>query len=106
MSDQFSRMCSPAKLYFAILLANILIMLFYRVRLGLVFSKILFGGIWTYFLMWLCKKGYQSLSWFLVLLPFFLIALVVIFGATTIGMNSNSDVVIVSSNVSKCGGKN
>ena len=103
MSDQFSRMCSPAKLYFAILLVNILIMLFYRVKLGLVFSKILFGGIWTYFLIWLCKKGYQSVSWFLVLLPFFLIALVVIFGATTIGMNSNSDVVIVSSGVSKCG---
>ena len=103
MKDEFSKMCSPAKLYFAILLVNILLMLFYRVRFGLIFSKLLFGGIWTFILSWLCKKGFQPLSWFLVLLPFLLIALVIIFGTTVISMNNNSDVVIMSSNVSKCG---
>jgi hypothetical protein len=72
----------------------------------LVFSKILFGGIWTYLLTWLCKKGYKSVSWFLVLLPFIMIALVVVFGATAISMSKDSDVVVTSSNVSKCGQKN
>ena len=109
MSDQFSRMCTPAKVYFAILLVNVLFMLFHRVKLGFVFSKILFGGIWTYFLTWLCKKGYKSVSWFLVLLPFILIALVVVLGATTIRMNDNLDVIVVSSTpsvISKCGERN
>jgi hypothetical protein len=106
MKDAFSKLCSPAKLYFAILLVNILLMLFYRVKFGFIFSKLLFGGIWTYILSWLCQKGYKSLSWFLVLLPFFLIALVVIFGTTVIGMNNNADVVIVSSGPSKCGQAN
>lgn len=109
MSDQFTRMCSPAKFYFAIFLLNILFMLYHRIRLVLVFSKIIFGCIWTYFLSWLCKKGYKSVSWFLVLLPFILIALVVVLGATTIRMNDNLDVVVVSSSpsvVSKCGERN
>ena len=106
MSDQFSRMCTPAKLYFAIFLVNILFMLFHRVRLSLVFSKILFGCIWTYFLSWLCTKGYKSVSWFLVLLPFFLIMLVIICGAITINMNKDADVVLVSSRVCKCGQAN
>jgi len=101
MKDQFSRMCSPAKLYFAILLANILIMLFYRVKLRFIFSKILFGGIWTYFLSWLCKKGYKSFSWFLVLLPFFMIALAVISGAHKYAMTTTYEGL----EVSKCGQK-
>jgi len=106
MSDPFSKMCTPAKLYFGIFLVNILFMLFHRVRLALVFSKILFGCIWTYFLSWLCKKGYKSVSWFLVLLPFIMFALVVVFGATTISMTKDADVLISSSNVSKCGQRN
>ena len=101
MKDQFSRMCSPAKLYFAILLANILIMLFYRVKLGFVFSKLLFGGIWTYFLVWLCKKGYESVSWFLVLLPFFMMALMVICRAHRFAMMTTYEGL----EVSKCGQK-
>ena len=104
MSDPFSRMCTPAKVYFAILLANILFMLFHRVKIGFVFSKMLFGGIWTYFLTWLCKKGYSSVSWFLVLLPFFMIALVVICGAHRFAMTTTYE-GLATSEVSKCGQK-
>ena len=101
MSDQFSRMCTPAKVYFAILLVNVLFMLFHRVKLGFVFSKILFGGIWTYFLTWLCRKGHKSVSWFLVLLPFFMIALVVVCGAHKFAMKTTYERL----EVSKCGQK-
>jgi len=101
MKDQFSRLCSPAKLYFAILLVNIVIMLYYRVKLGFVFSKILFGGIWTYFLSWLCQKGYKSVSWFLVLLPFLTILLAVMFGAFKYSTTNTYEGL----EVSKCGQK-
>jgi hypothetical protein len=32
--------------------------------------QILYVGIWTYLLQRLCRGGYKSVSWFLVLLPF------------------------------------
>ena len=37
--------------------------------------KLVFAFIWTFILEWLCKKGYKSISWFLVLLPYIIIAL-------------------------------
>jgi ABC-type glycerol-3-phosphate transport system permease component len=35
-----------------------------------VFIKLIFAFIWAFVLGWLCKKGYKSISWLLVLLPF------------------------------------
>ena len=37
--------------------------------------NLVFAFVWTYFLGWLCKKGLKTLSWFLVLLPYIIIAL-------------------------------
>ena len=37
--------------------------------------KLVFAFIWTFILAWLCKKGYKSISWFLVLLPYIIMAL-------------------------------
>ena len=34
-----------------------------------------YAFIWTYVLGWLCDKGFTSISWFLVLLPYVLILL-------------------------------
>jgi len=35
----------------------------------------LFAFVWSYILGWLCKKGYSSISWFLVAFPYIVIAL-------------------------------
>ena len=32
--------------------------------------KLVYVLLWTYILQLLCRKGYSSVSWFLVLLPF------------------------------------
>ena len=37
-------------------------------------TKLVFALIWTFLLGWLCSKGLKTLSWFLVLLPYILIA--------------------------------
>jgi len=42
------------------------------------FWQIFFAFIWTFVLGWLCDKGYTSISWFLVLLPYILMALAVL----------------------------
>jgi hypothetical protein len=75
MDKNFSKLCTPAKIYFAIAVIAIIIALFSGVSLMLAFSKLFFAFIWAFVLGWLCDKGYSSISWFLVLLPYIVIAL-------------------------------
>jgi len=78
MLKEFSKLCTPARLYFAIAVFASLIAILSKVPIVAVFVKLIFAVIWTYILGWLCKKGYESLSWFLVLLPYIIILLGVI----------------------------
>ena len=75
MDKNFSKLCTPAKIYFAIAVIAIIFALFNGVSLMLAFTKLLFAFVWTFVLGWLCDKGYSSISWFLVLLPYVVIAL-------------------------------
>jgi hypothetical protein len=78
MNKEFSKLCTPAKIYFAIAVIASIIALVNGVGIVAVFVKLLFAFVWTYILAFLCNKGYQSLSWFLVLLPYIVILLGVI----------------------------
>jgi len=71
----FSKLCTPAKVYFAIAVIASAIALFNHVTVLAVFMKLVFAFIWTFILSFLCDKGYKSLSWFLVLLPYIFILL-------------------------------
>jgi len=42
--------------------------------------KAIFVLIWTWFLNFLCSKGYGGISWFLVLLPFIMIIVILVLG--------------------------
>jgi hypothetical protein len=75
MEKDFSKLCTPAKIYFAIAVISTIIALFYGVGFMAAFMKIVFAFIWTYALGWLCNKGYSLISWFLVLLPYIVIGL-------------------------------
>ncbi len=75
MNNKFSELCTPAKIYFAIAVIASIFALFNRVGVMAVVMKLFFAFIWTFVLGWLCKKGLTSLSWFLVLLPYIIIAL-------------------------------
>ena len=74
----FQKLCTPAKLYLAIAVIAVIIGLFSGVSIMSLFFNLLFALIWTYILSFLCKNGYQSLSWFLVLLPYIFILLAVL----------------------------
>lgn len=71
----FRKLCTPARIYFAIAVIAAIFALFRGVAFGAVFMNMLFAFLWTYILGWLCTKGYSSVSWFLVLLPYVVIAL-------------------------------
>lgn len=78
MNKDFSKLCTPAKLYFAIAVIACLLALINGIGIIAVLVKLIFAFIWTYILSFLCSKGYQSISWFLVLLPYIIILLAVI----------------------------
>ncbi len=71
----FRYLCTPAKIYFAIAVIASVFALLNGAALMAVFIKLVFAFLWTFFLGWLCKKGLKTLSWFLVLLPYIIIAL-------------------------------
>jgi predicted membrane metal-binding protein len=79
MNKDFSKLCTPAKIYFAIAVIASLVALYNRYSIGHVFMNLVFAFIWTFILAWLCDKGYDKISWFLVLLPY-IIMLFAIFG--------------------------
>ena len=85
MNKVFSKLCTPAKIYFAIAVIASIIMLFRGVSFIAVFSKLIFAFVWTFALGWLCNKGFTSVSWFLVLLPY----IIIILGALKIYQVSN-----------------
>lgn len=71
----FSKLCTPAKLYFAIAVIATIIGLLNGVHMMYALWKLIFAFIWTFILGWLCDKGYSSISWLLVLLPYIFIVL-------------------------------
>ena len=75
---KFSKLCTPAQLYLVLVVIGIIVGLFNHVSIMSVVMKLLFALLWTYLLNFLCAKGYAAVSWFLVLLPFIIIALAMI----------------------------
>jgi len=71
----FDKLCIPAKIYFAIAVIATIIALLNGASITYAFWQMVFAFIWTFVLGFLCNKGYTSISWFLVLLPYLLIAI-------------------------------
>ncbi len=71
----FGKLCTPAKIYFVIAVIGTVIALFSGASIMYALWKLIFAFIWTFVLGWFCEKGYRSISWFLVLLPYILILL-------------------------------
>ena len=65
-----SSICTPALIYLIFSILSILYMVYDHYSAGCVLVKVIFIGIWAWFLNLLCQHGFESLSWFLVLLPF------------------------------------
>jgi hypothetical protein len=66
-------LCNPAILYLVLSIICIVYGFLEKINIGVFFAKFLWIIIWTYLLNFLCSKGYQTISWILVLLPFILI---------------------------------
>jgi hypothetical protein len=71
----FAKLCTPAKIYFGIAVIATVFSLLGGAPIMAAFWQMVFAFIWTFILGWLCDKGYTSISWFLVLLPYIIIVL-------------------------------
>ena len=89
MLDKLRKLCTPAFIYFVLSAISIIILLAQNMgnttrycvgefscnvpNTATVFiAKILYVLFWTWALDVICKHGYKSVSWFLVLFPFIL----------------------------------
>lgn len=66
------KICTPAMVYLVVSLFSLVLVIFKGMSASSVIIKGLFVLAWTWFLNFLCVKGYKTISWFLVLLPFLL----------------------------------
>ena len=70
-----AELCTPAQVYFVISIITLILAIIKQFKISTVMMKLVTIAIWTWFLNFLCSKGYKSVSWFLVLLPFIAMAL-------------------------------
>jgi hypothetical protein len=78
-------LCSPALLYLIIALIAIVSMIYSKTDMQTIAMKGLFVIIYTMFLDYLCSKGHEGISWFLVILPFVVMALFIVAMSNIIG---------------------
>ncbi len=76
--------CPPALLYLILSIFSILFAFSMNVLPMLILSKLFFALLWTWFLNFLCVKGYKTVSWILVLLPFIIIMVNVLLTLTLV----------------------
>ena len=65
-----SKLCTPAMVYLVLAAISVVIGFLRRFQVISLIVKMIFVVAWTWFLNFLCTKGYKAISWFLVLLPF------------------------------------
>jgi len=70
MFEILKSLCTPAKIYLTIAFIVSIGALINGVDFIVIIVKMLFAGLWTYILNFMCKKGLKTAAWVIVLLPF------------------------------------
>ena len=112
MLKQIRKLCKPAYVYLVLSAITIILMMVqnagasgtYKVGMyqcpcnntaGIFLGKAIYVAFWTFILNAVCKAGYKSVSWFLVLFPMILgavlVGLVLMSGGIREGINEESE---------------
>lgn len=70
-------LCTPALVHLVLSILGVIVLVFQKAFDGLIWN-ILFSLVWLWFLTILCNRGYVTLAWVLVLLPFIIGAIIII----------------------------
>ena len=74
-----SKLCTPAYLYFVVSIITLIIGAFMNFNLSSFLMNGLFIFVWSWFLNFLCKKGFTVVSWILVIIPYLFLLFVLFF---------------------------
>jgi len=85
----FANLCTPALVYLGISVLSIVIALTSKISIGAIVIKSFFALIWVWFLNLLCSKGLTTVSWVLVLLPYIIIVLTILFVVDHLDKSTN-----------------
>ena len=77
--EQWQNLCLPAQIYAVLVLLSIIVLALRRQYLSVITSAII-GIIMTLFMGWLCTSGFQWVSWMILLLPFIMTVVFMVFG--------------------------
>jgi hypothetical protein len=89
MASFLSNLCTPAFVYLVISSITILLSVSYGIRFASILANMILVLVWTWFLNYLCLKDMKGFSWFLVLLPYLLIFVIVLFTVDIVDINNN-----------------
>jgi hypothetical protein len=79
MSKRFNQLCTPAKIYLILSMIGVILTLYEGTTPFIsVLINIVFVLLWTYILGWICKKGFNIISWILVLGPLLFVPIVLL----------------------------
>jgi hypothetical protein len=70
MKFSIRNMCTPASIYFLLAMIGIVYMFITKFQVYSTLGSLFFVMVWTWFLSYLCSKGFSFISWILLLLPF------------------------------------
>lgn len=94
LGKEIKKLCSPAHLYLVLSVVGMVAMMLQNIgntdkycigdyecdvtsTAGIFVGKAIYIVIWTFILNALCKAGYKKVSWFIVLIPFILMAILI-----------------------------
>ena len=92
MNSSISHICTPATIYLVLGILSVLGTMFVDFSVMSVLMKTVFVLIWTWFLNFLCSRGYGGISWFLVLLPFIFIIVIFLIGMELLKKSGNKEI--------------
>jgi hypothetical protein len=81
--------CMPTVIYLTLSAIGVIFSALYgrySMESGLMLSEIIHIAFWTAILYFLCAMGYSGVSWFILLIPFILWGLFIVFGANVLHM--------------------
>ena len=79
------KLCPPAIVYLVLSVIALIFNFTYSIKSALI--HIVFIGLWTVVLNYICKKGFVWVSWMLVIIPYVFMALVTLIAVEFIALS-------------------
>jgi len=94
IKTRLGNLCMPSQIYLAISALALVFAAFNSFSIIVILVKIIFIGLWTFILNWICQKGYETISWILVIFPYVILFIMFLFGREDKKVGKSEDIDI------------